>query len=61
MVVPIERKSSGTIEKKTARTYQNQAVSTKIVKFIYIVLHECFLLYVAVNVQLSCCLLVGVS
>ena len=54
------RKTSGTLEKKTGRTFENRVVFTKIVKFIYLVFHEFFALYVAVNVQLSCYLLVGV-
>ena len=60
MVVSFVRKTCGSFEKKTGRTFENRVVFTQIVKFIYLVFHEFFLLYVAVNVQLSCCLLVGV-
>ena len=60
MVVYFLMKTCGTFEKKTGRTFENRVVSTKIVKFNYLVFHEFFHLYVAVNVQLSCSLLVGV-
>ena len=60
MVVSFLRKTCETFEKKTGRKFENRVVSTKIVKFIYLVFHEFFPLYVAVNVQLSCSLLVGV-
>ena len=42
-------------EKKTGRTFENMAVFTKIAKFIYLVFHEYFLMYLAVNIQLSPC------
>ena len=59
MVASFERKTSGTMEKISSRTFENRVVLTKIVKFINLYSMN-FFLYVAVNDQLSCCLLVGV-
>ena len=59
MVVSLMRKTCGTFEKKTGRTFENRVVFTKNIKFIHLVFHECFPLYVAVNFQLSCSLVVG--
>ena len=36
MVVSFLRKTCGTFEKKTGRTFENRVVSTKIVKFLYL-------------------------
>ena len=59
-VVSFVRKTTGIFEKKTGRTFENRFVFTKIIKFIYLVSHDFFILYVVVNDQLFFCLLVGV-